>query len=354
MKNFGFGIANGKVRLRIAFPNTFDETASESSPFLSEQMQEDFLDHVLLPAVISIHRLSNRHWPLSYYHRKWASRNSTGQFIYQRRSIPRNHTKKLLRTMHQILRTKTGHPDLYPRLLPMLGFVVYWEVQDIKLDTPFEPDLSAAPDHPQSYQSLLRNKAMKAAFSGMRVNLLDPEHTHVDIAVEMYAHHKSIYFRRNGHASILHHLLGYSEGTARRMAFSQSPGAAYQRDHFVGMRDIAGFHLKLSGTSSPEGILYAQAYHTEKEIGYQSSSRNKMVPLRPVDLLRGRNDEKSQYPKWTEGALRSLQSQIKNGIANNARLEVTVPLRRLETVDINFNDDLIEECLVALDANVIP
>lgn len=346
MKNMGFGQANSKIRLRVVFPATYEEGQVHFDAAPSEQMKADFFDEVLRPAAMQVHDDAS-HWPLSYEHRQWASRDNKGRSIYQMRSISQEHACNLLPAMHHVIQAKEQDPVLGPRVRPMRGFVIYWECQDIKLHTPFEPG-------PDGYAHQLREIAMAAAFSQTDIGKLDPDHTHVDLAVEMYTPGDSLYFRTSGHAGILQRILGYTPRFASAMVRSSSDGATYQRDRMVGLRDISGFHLSLRERSTPNGVLYAQAYHTEKEIGYQSLSKNKIVPLSALHLLKLSPDEESSYFKWTKNALKALQLQVSKEVGNRARFEVTVPLGRLEATNISFDDQLLQESLVALNKTSIP
>ncbi|KIO26183.1 hypothetical protein M407DRAFT_24516 [Tulasnella calospora MUT 4182] len=347
MKNMGFGQANSKVRLRVVFPATFEEGQAHFDSAPSEEMKADFFDQVLRPAAMQV-RDDASHWPLSYEHRQWASRDSKGRSIYQMRSISQELARDLLPAMHRVIQTNEQDPILGPRIRMMKGFVIYWESQDIKLHTAFEPGADG------SYPRQLREKAMAAAFSQTDIEKLHPVHTHVDLAVEMYAPAESLYFKTSGHARILEHILGYTQGSAEAMVQSSSEGATYQRDSMVGLRDISGFHLSLRERSTPGGFLYAQAYHTEKEIGYQSLSKNKIVPLSAVHLLKLSPDESSRYFNWTKNALKALQLQVEKGVGNRSRFEVTVTLERLEATNISFDDQLLQESLVGLNKASIP
>lgn len=354
MKNMGFGRANDKIRLRVVFPGTYDRNAGRTQSFPDEQMKKDFLEYVLRPAVLRIHQKSSVHWPLSYRQRKWAAQRASGRFAYPMKGIKHSKTRLLVSTMHRILRSEVRRPRLTERLLPMVGFVIAWEIQDIKLFTAFEPTLGAPQDHPDSYMTGLQN-AIQFAFSDTDLEALNQENTHVDLAVEMSVPGQSLYFRHDGHALILEHILGYTRQAAERLVASTSSGARYQNDSFVGLEAIAGFHLKLKGEASPYGYLYAQAYHTEKEIAYQAASKNKIVPLDALAVL---NPQWSQgtrgYLFWTECALSALLEQMEQGVGNSARFEVTVSLSSLIHTDINFSDELIRLCLVALDLDAIP
>lgn len=251
------------------------------------------------------------------------------------------------------MRSLVEQPELTDRIRPMVGFVIAWEIQDIKLSTAFQPDLLAPADHNSSYIQCLR-AAMNIALSETNMQLLVAENTYVDLAVEMSAPNRSLYFREDGHALILQHILGYSEGAAAHSVSSTSQGARYQKDRMVGLGDIAGFHFNLKGDACPRGYLYAQAYHTEKEIGYQASSKNKIVPLDAIEMLRPQSQERRRFLDWTLSAMSALQKQEEQGVRNRARLEITVDLEELEQANINFTDVLIRRCLVALDPDTIP
>ncbi|KIO16246.1 hypothetical protein M407DRAFT_34109 [Tulasnella calospora MUT 4182] len=353
MINMGFGIANDKIRLRVVFPGTFDSTSRHTVSFPTEKMKEAFYDLVLLPAVLELHPNSEAHWPLSYRHRKWAARCSNGRLKYPMKLIPQAQVPHLVPTMHRIIRSSVQQPEYTELLRPMVGFVIAWEIQDIKLSTAFEPDLAAPPDHNFSYTRSLQD-AINIAFSDTDTEALVQENTYVDLAVEMSAPNQSLYFRDGGHALILQHILGYSQGVAEHSVSSTSRGARYQKDRMVGLSDIAGFHFNLKGDACPSGYLYAQAYHTEKEIGYQASSKNKIVPLEAIEMLRPQTQERRQYHNYTESAMSALVTQVQRGVRNRARFEVTTPLSRLGEANINFSHVLLQTCLVALDPDTIP
>ncbi|KAG9044389.1 hypothetical protein FS837_008235 [Tulasnella sp. UAMH 9824] len=353
MVNMGFGTANDKVRLRVVFPGTFDSTSRHTVSFPTEQMKEAFYDLVLLPAVLHLHPKAETHWPVSYQHRKWAARGSKGRFKYPMKRIPQALVPRLVPTMHRIIRLRVQRPEYAELLRPMVGFVIAWEIQDIKLATAFEPDLAAPPEHNRSYSRSLQD-AMNIAFSNTDMNALVPENTYVDLAVEMSAPNQSLYFRDDGHALILQHILGYSQRAAEHSASSRSHGARYQKDRMVGLGDIAGFHFNLKGDACPNGYLYAQAYHTEKEIAYQASSKNKIVPLEAIEMLQPQTPERRLYHQYTESVMSALVIQAQRGLRNSARFEVTTPLSRLRETDINFSPGLLRTCLVALDPDTIP
>lgn len=353
MKNMGFGRANDKIRLRVVFPATFDSTIRHTVSFPNEQMKEDFHDLVLRAAVLELHPNSEAHWPVSYQQRKWAAQRSNGRFAYQMRPIPHDHVPQLVTTMHRIMRSLVEQPELTDRIRPMVGFVIAWEIQDIKLSTAFQPDLAAPADHDSSYIQSLR-AAINIAFSETNMRSLVAENTYVDLAVEMSAPNQSLYFREDGHALILQYILGYSEGAAARSVSSTSQGARYQKDCMVGLGDVAGFHFNLKGEACPNGYLYAQAYHTEKEIGYQASSKNKIVPLDAIEMLRPQSEERQRFREWILSAMSALVKQQENGVRNRARLEITTDLSRLEQANINFSGALIRNCIVGLEPETIP
>lgn len=353
MINMGFGRANDKVRMRVVFPGTFDSTLRRTVSFPTGEMKAAFYDLVLLPAVLELYPDADAHWPLSYQHREWAARGPKGRFIYPMKDIPQALVPQLVPTMHRILRSRAREPEYAEILLPMVGFVIAWEIQNIKLSTAFEPDMAAPPDHDTSYIRSLQN-AINIAFSDTNMDALVQEHTYVDLAVEMSAPNQSLYFRDGGHALILRHILGYSRREAEHSVSSRSQGARYQKDRMVGLGDIAGFHFNLKGNACPNGYTYVQAYHTEKEIAYQASSKNKIVPLEAIEMLKPQTEERQEYLKYTKNVMSALVTQVQRGVRNRARLEVTTPLSRLRETNINFRPSLIRRCLVALDPDTIP
>ena len=178
---------------------------------------------------------------------------------------------------------------------------------------------------------------------------------HVDLAVEMQIPGRSLYFRTEGHEKILERLLGYTTRRAERMTTCYGQSALYQRDLMCSLSALSGFHMNLRGDAGPNGVLYAQAYHTEKEIAYQASSANKIVALQKIELLRDQNQERANsLHGWINSCVQALLAQVDHGFPNSARFEVTSPMNLVEARLVNFPDDLLTDALVALPLDTIP
>lgn len=343
MTNMGFGTVNNKVRLRIVFPGTYQD-GEAPRPYPSETFREYFVDEVLLPVMHEIHGAQAIHWPLDRSHKMWTARVSSGHLFYSQKGVPHSALETFLPKMHTRVR------DLKTPLAKLMeGFIIYWEIQDIKLNTTFIPH----PDVPLDRQ--VRRNAVKVAFAQVGIRDLNQDNVHVDLAVEMSLPDKSLYFRTSGHASILHSMLGYTPGEARTAVTRYGASALYQKDRMCSLDAISGFHLKLGGTATPHGMLGAQAYHTEKEIAYQASSDNKIVPLHPVELLKDSDPERStSFLRWTKSCLEVLDKQREMRICGTARFEVTVPLSQLDRTCLDYDADLLMDALVAFPLDVIP
>lgn len=350
----GFGTVNEKVRLRIAFPETFverdaDEDGDKSGIcYPSEDFKAFFHNSILRPSIFEIQPEIGLHWPTSYEHRQFTSRGEHGQYIYNQKGVARSCAHRLMSVMHRRVR---GLQDQHHLAGLMVGFVIYWETQDIKLNTQF----IAPPQSRNVWRTPQGKEALDGALAEIDQSLLVKDNVYIDAAVEFSLPGKSLYWSPRGHAAVLEEILGYTASDARDLLSTTGGRAEYQRDLLCSLSGLAGFHLNRRGKKTPKGLLYAQAYHTDKEIAYQASSTNKIVPLDPASLLQVRDAHgKSYFVNWITSCIRALQEQVEQQTSAAARWEVTIPLSKLGNTDMHFSPELLRATLVAVRVKSIP
>lgn len=346
IQNMGFGHVGDKGRLRVVFPETFD-IESRPRPYPTAEFKQFFADQILLPTLRELHGPMGPHYPLDREHRMWAARTASGKSTNAMKYVANDVLDRFLPALHHKVRTLA---PLFPMAKMMKGFVIAWEIQDIKLKT-----TTLNGETNEERYAAFGQEAIEKALYGIEINRLKMRNVHFDIAVEMSLPCQTLYFSTDGHAKILETVLGYDEGQAKRMAACYGASAPYQRDRMCSLAAISGFHLNLKGAKSPNNIFYAQAYHTEKEIAYQSSSDNKIVHLSPIEFLRDPDQGRSNsLYNWVKSCNAALDAQIKTGTVGAARFEAAVSGLHIDQVSIDFSDELLSETLVALPREAIP
>lgn len=348
MTNMGFGEV-GPVRLRALFPQTYadgEDDGDGAYAYPSEEFKEFWLNRILLPVVHLAHGATSIHWPMDHNNKKWNSRKSSGQTIFSRRYFSIQYAANIMEMLHERVHALCPNHALARQ---MKGFVIGWEVQGIKLDT------GITVPRGEPFDEVVMNHLLETAFHDIDIRRLRQDNVHVDIAVEMALPGGALYFRTSGHAEILETMLGYDHRDAGRLVTRYGATAEYQKDRMCALDAISGFHLKLKGQARGNGVLGAQAYHTEKEIAYQASSDNGIVPLKAVEFLKDPDPTRSNsLHNWIQSCIAALEQQTANGLGNTARWEVTVPLSRLDASYVVFDEDVMARVLVAYPITVIP
>lgn len=154
----------------------------------------------------------------------------------------------------------------------------------------------------------------------------------VDYAVELRDTKRparSLYLKTRHHHKLVEVLTGKTSKAAKEAVNAWSPSTVYQKDYVSLLSSWSGFRLKPKAQYD-NGVSFVQVYNTEKALTYQSSSPSKIVRLDPFEFLTNPTLQGRTFQRWADQALRVVRHQGTKNIANAVRIEVSLPLGRLQ------------------------
>lgn len=303
---------------------------------LSQYERALWYDFVLYPAVKTVLSAKSHYWPPSYANYLFKSRRVDGTLVLAPIQVQQEDVPLLLAEMRRII-GGIGGSEL---LRPFRGFGLYWEIRDEKHATCKEFNVQTIETQMEAIlPSLLRH---------FRHQELIDHLTEIDVAVEYSLPDRSLYIRKASHSAICTTVLGLPKEKADVCVTKKSQGARYQFDPVAGIGSLGGFHMNFKGKKAPTGVAYAQFYHADKTLRYQSAGPRKQVPLLPKWILTPAREGRRGFASWCEATDDDLLSLRRHRVPTIVRAEVSVKPSLAAVCLPLFHATFIETACVAL------
>lgn len=320
------------------FPALRQTNRGPKNSSLSDEQAASWCDQVVLPAIREIAPDGMSHWPLNANHRLFTARRANGQLVLTGTDVQASLVPGLIDKMRSIVNDDAAPAEVQA----FRGFILYWEVQGIKLRARY------ALRDGEDVRTQFETHCVEPAFAGINEALLKPEKTFVDVAIEKGVPGRSLYFSTTSHAFLIRRHCNETEESANRMVATMGKGP-YQRDPVATINYCSGFRLNYHRRARrPSPVVYMQAYHTDKNLVYQSSSSTKTVPLRTTSLLEVPGVPASGFTKFANAVdqvFANAQRLRDTGGASRIRLEVTLPLVNMRDHNMEIGSDELTACV---------
>lgn len=315
-KNYGFAELE-HTRVRVVLPKTKreDNTGAFDARW-NIDLRVQWCDELLLPAINQL--LTREHgWPVSYRACLANARTSTGQLVLRTIDVKHTIMDDLIATLRRMIADNLETFSIFE------DFFMYWDMQDEKQYTTcnFPTDIEV------DWVDILRDRVFPLAMRELDIDLVTPylHQLRFDTAVEYGHRTQSLYMWKSHHKAISRAMFGFTERRLEQFISSNSQGAQYQCDNVAGIQQLAGFHVNFKGKLTPTNIEYAQFYHTDKKLRYQSRGTDKQAPLPELWLLSPPDRRKHGFDEWVTTTEEILTDAAKTGLKTVVRMEITVP-----------------------------
>lgn len=349
-KNTGFCRIGENIRIRAVFPALRQTNAGPKDPNLSTYQIEAWYDDVMRPAIQAIAPDVLPHWPINANHCMFIARRERGQLVFTGVDVQATLVWLFISRMRTILNAPTAPATIQA----FRGFMLYWEVQGIKLQGRFTQAAG------EDFHNQFERCCVVPAFTGINQARLNPDTTHVDVAMEKGLPGYSLYFATESHEMLLEHCCKETQVRANNMVQSTTHGASYLRNYVATLQHLSGFRVSYLARVEPRPILYLQAYHTDKNITYQSSSFTHTIPLRPTSLLEAPKSSSGGFTSFFRGINQTFTDAQENvGGESRIRLEVTVTLAKMRrhgdlNLILNLSSDTLAACVFKYPRETMP
>ncbi|KAG8926636.1 hypothetical protein FRC02_008777 [Tulasnella sp. 418] len=340
-KNCGFAKCGGDIRIRVIFPLMQDHTPGRKNAVMTQADLKKWY-FFIQEAMRKVKKVDLRHWPESYEHGLETSRLSNGTLCIAPIEVHKDIIGSLITTIREVVDAD------YEYQLKFSGFLLYWEIQNKKGGSRAKIRVDGS-----DYLQILKEKIIPTAFSDVDVDCLVFRNVQADPAIEYSTEEWSLYWRREFHQLLLSHSTGVSLDVAGERVSAFSSGAQYQCDLLCLMRDIAGMHFNTRGNATDNRVYYMQAYHTDKEVTYQSKAWNKQIPFKPSEVINPPKDATTGITGYTSRIKKYLDLHGRK-LSSAARLEVTISMDELESFHLPLTRDLLLQAFERIHRRVMP
>ncbi|KAG1759446.1 hypothetical protein EDD22DRAFT_981038 [Suillus occidentalis] len=323
----------GKVQqrhvVRIFFPRLYN--AEWPVDQLPQEKLALIYDRCLRPTMLEIVPESRDKWPTTYAAAFAQSRSCTGSLAFSSTDIPWYRLELVATTL---LAKLTG-------LGPAFRDAYFGhELRGTKGAT-----IHNGEDEDE------RRLAMDDLFEHVNVNSLNFEQWHVDVALTISIPDHVVTWRQSSHHELLSHLM--PDASPQQISRLINNKARFHLDRALQIKEFAGFRATTTRCAGASGLLYVQAYCTEKNVTYS---------LNP-GIFR-RRQAKELLQKETEARLIRDMDAMSNifyecagegeveGRDGCARLEIRVPLTDAMNSLSTLPEELIRRSVIAIDRRV--
>lgn len=161
----------------------------------------------------------------------------------------------------------------------------------------------------------------------------------IDVGIQISSEvSRCVQWRTATHRHVVQQALRISDANAERI--TQINSSKYQRDPSSHLTAVSGFRI-MPGVRA-EGdfrAVYIQAYTTDKAVVYNPDGNHYAKFLTTAEAL------DSKHPTPTINGIHDIYDKAREDNASSARLEVRVPFRFATEVLLEFDPDVLRNCL---------
>ncbi|OCH83536.1 hypothetical protein OBBRIDRAFT_701576, partial [Obba rivulosa] len=247
--NAALGTVTQRHIVRIMFPALVNlDQPARVHPLTQEQHTELYNDCIRL-AIYAVLPGEAGHWPQSYRAEYNRIRGRDGTLKFGTQQVPDNVLDDFGTELLRRIRAKTWGQNAF----------FFHQIRGARGTTQHVSGGRA-----DALERLLRIFAPEA--------FIEPSHWHVDIGLEFQALGRVLWWRTDAHWRILKSSLRLSHEDA----IGATQSARYSRDLACQLSDVSGFRMEVgSRLRGDTGIVYIQAYNTEKTPTYLLDGRYK-------------------------------------------------------------------------------
>lgn len=171
-------------------------------------------------------------------------------------------------------------------------------------------------------------------------DMIDDSEWYVDVGIELQSPGQVLWWRKDAFWKILGEILDLGDEEAEAV----SRQSKCQEDPACQLTEIGGFRMEVNPRlAGNTGVVYIQAYNTEKTPTYVVHGRMKSKRLDLVDVLK-----KAETIDTFMASIGDIWNTAQDTFHGHARLEVRLPLRRAGVQLIRMSPENIARYVIAL------
>ncbi|KAF9443967.1 hypothetical protein P691DRAFT_631072, partial [Macrolepiota fuliginosa MF-IS2] len=325
--NFELGTFGSRHHIHIFFPGLWSEDPNRAHRLTAEQ-RALWYEHGIRPA---IRRLLGEaivsEWPATYNSERRRAEKNRGGYSWSTKIIER---ETVLRLAEQIRRELLDDPLLDESdFVWAQGFFVMHTIRGVKHGNFHRADLASA----EYYFEAFIKEANLLSDAGARGDW------YVDVGIEISSNRSHcLQWMTDAHHHIVQQALRIPEQHAQRI--TQINSSKYSRDLASHLTAISGFRITPGRQAEgPFKAVYLQAYTTDKSVVYNPEGSHHAKFLSSKEALG------QVQPSKTIDALYELYDEAKKMNFSKARLEVRVPYRFATQILLEFDPNVLRNCL---------
>jgi hypothetical protein len=328
--NFEFGTFGMRHHLHLFFPGLWSpERSQQSNPYhLTERERAFWYENGFRPAIAALLGQSiASEWPAKYSTEQFRARKARGGFSWGTKLIPSNAVDHLA----DCIRTELDMNPLVAEadIAWARNFFVLHTIRGTKHSTYHQVDIDSA-------EYYLYDFVQAAQLSHEVPDIGD---WYIDVGIEISSNEgECLQWTMAAHHEVVQQALHISDENAQRISDINS--SKYSRDPVSHLTAISGFRAVPGIRARGEyEAAYIQAYTTDKSIVYNPEGRHhaKFITIKEAMGV-------NQPTKTIEG-IYSIYEEARTANSSNARLEVRVPYKFATEVLMQFDPDVLKNCL---------
>jgi hypothetical protein len=328
--NFEFGTFGTRHQLHIFFPGLWSpERSQQSKPYhLTERERAFWYENGFRPAIATLLGQSiASEWPAKYSTEQFRARKTRGGFAWGTKLIPSNVVDHLT----DRIRAELAMNPLISEddIAWARDFFVLHTIRGTKHSTYHQVDMESA-------EYYLFDFVQDAQLSPDVPEVGD---WYIDVGIQISSQEdECLQWTTSTHNEVIQQALHISDEHAERISNINS--SKYSRD-------LASHLMAISGFRATPGVLaqgeyeaaYIQAYTTDKSIVYHPEGRHHAKFISIKEAM-GMN-----HPTKTIEGIYGIYEEARTANSSSARLEVRVPYRFATQVMMEFDPDVLKNCL---------
>ena len=328
--NFEFGTFGTRHQLHIFFPRLWSpERSKQSRAFqLTEHQRSFWYENGFRPAIVSLlgQNIASE-WPAKYSTEEFRAKKTRGGFAWSTKLIPSD----VVGDLADRIRTELGQNPLIADddVTWARDFFFLHTIRGTKHSTFHHVDTPSA----EHYLEDFLQRAQLSDEIGREGDW------YIDVGIEISSEHgECLQWSTPTHYEVVQQALRISTRNAERISDINS--SKYTRDPVSHLTAISGFRVVpgFRGQGMYEAA-YIQAYTTDKAVLYHPEGRHHSKFITIKEAM------KVEHPSKTIEGIYSIYDEARTANSSNARLEVRVPYKFATQVLIEFDPDVLKDCL---------
>jgi hypothetical protein len=307
----------------VFFPRLYQPN---KRPAIPSEIRTLIYEKCLRPAVIDINPICQSRWPIDYSAVMTLYRDKKGLFHFGSIDFPACLLGKLGTKLRDLFQMHEGLQD---------AFFVH-EIKGTKGASHHDPNNKGD-----------RDAALDDVLDLLDRGLIRSSEWVIDVGIEIRQESHVLQWLTRGHRRILEFLL--PSATEDHIEAILSSSAQYHQDINGQLGDLSGFRASPSSRGKADSVIYINVYTTEKSATYQLHEgiyrRRKAWHLFPDTIGKLVKD----LGRIAEFFKRCGGSQNHDGQEGNARMEIRIPLSKVDSALVDLPHSLVENAIVSFE-----